>query len=200
MAFIDYSIGAIMMNRTEKSKQRHYRKANWVNFLKVIFLVVLSCKTFAADFPQKHKTYLEKTFQLARSARQKGNHPFGALLVYQGKVILTAENTVMTSHDVTAHAEMELLRKASKQFPEKILKESTLYTSTEPCAMCSAAIYWAGLSRVVYGCSAQTLEKLAHGGFVIPSNQIFKQGERTVVSMGPYFENEAVKVHEGFWK
>lgn len=149
---------------------------------------------------ENHQIYLEETFQLARSARQKGNHPFGALLVDHGKVILTAENTVITSQDVTAHAEMELIRKASKQFSEKILKNSTLYTSTEPCAMCSAAMYWAGISQIVYGCSAQALEKMAHGGFVVPSHQIFNYGERKVILMGPYFENEAVKVHEGFWK
>jgi len=188
------------MNQIEEHKYYHFRKVNWVNFLIVIFLAGFPFKTFASDLPEKHKIYLEKTFQLARSARQKGNHPFGALLVYHGKVILTAENTVKTSHDLTAHAEMQLIRKASKQLPEKILKDSILYTSTEPCAMCAAAIYWSGISQIVYGCAAQTLENMAHGGFVIPSNQLFKHGERKVIAMGPYFENEAVKVHEGFWK
>ncbi|WP_454782299.1 nucleoside deaminase [Legionella sp. WA2022007384] len=168
--------------------------------LKVIFLSALSLQGFATELSAEHKPFLDKTFQLAYSARQKGNHPFGALLVYRGKVILTAENLVKTSHDVTAHAEMELIRQASKQFSEDILKQTILYTSTEPCAMCSGAIYWAGISHVVFGCSAQTLEKLADGGFAIPSDVIFKQGKRTIRSNGPYFEEEAVKVHEGFWQ
>ena len=167
---------------------------------KIMFLSALSLQGFAANLSAEHKPFLDKTFELARSARQKGNHPFGALLVYQGKVILTAENLVKTSHDVTAHAEMELIRQASKQFPEEILKQATLYTSTEPCAMCSGAIYWAGISHVVFGCSAQTLEKIADGGLAIPSNEIFKQGKRTIRSNGPYFEEEAIKVHEGFWQ
>ncbi|MDR3443084.1 MAG: nucleoside deaminase [Legionella sp.] len=168
-------------------------------YLKVLFLAVLSIQVFAADLPGKHKIFLNKTFQLAQLSRQKGNHPFGALLVYRGRIILTAENLVISTQDVTAHAEMVLIRQASKQFSKEILKHSTLYTSTKPCAMCSGAIYWAGISRVVYGCSTQTLEKLAHGGLAISSKEIFKQGKRDVRANGPYFEEAAIKVHKGFW-
>ncbi|WP_207387289.1 nucleoside deaminase [Fluoribacter gormanii] len=168
--------------------------------IKVMFLFALSLQGFAADCFEKHQPFLDKTFQLARSARQKGNHPFGALLVYRGTVILTAENLVNTSLDVTAHAEMELIRQASKRFPEEILKQSTLYASTEPCAMCSGAIYWAGIPQVVFGCSAQTLEQLAGGGLAISSDEIFKRGKRTIRVNGPFYEEEAVRVHEGFWK
>jgi tRNA(Arg) A34 adenosine deaminase TadA len=178
----------------------NHKKINLMRYLKAIILAVLSLQGFAADYSEKSKNFLDKTFQLARLARQKGNHPFGALLVYQGRVILTAENLVLSSHDVTAHAEMVLIRQASKQFSEDILKHSTLYTSTEPCAMCSGAIYWSGIPQVVYGCSAQTLEKIAHGGLAISSAEIFKQGKKIVKTKGPYFEEEAIKVHEGFWK
>lgn len=148
----------------------------------------------------QHKEYLEKTFNLADSARKKGNHPFGALLVHNGKVILTAENAVITSHDSTAHAELELVRQASQKFPKEILKDSILYTSTEPCAMCSGAIYWAGISHVVYGCSAEKLGEMTNGSLVIPSKDIFSRGKRPVESEGPFFEDLAVKVHEGFWQ
>ncbi|KTD43055.1 tRNA-specific adenosine deaminase [Legionella parisiensis] len=178
----------------------HKEKIMLQRYLIVFFLAVLSCQVFAADMPEEHQNFLNKTFQLAQLARQKGNHPFGALLVYRGRVILTAENLVISSHDVTAHAEMVLIRQASKQFSEDILKNAILYTSTEPCAMCSGAIYWAGISRVVYGCSTQTLEKHAYGGLAIPSAEIFKQGKRMVRASGPYFEAKAVKVHEGFWR
>lgn len=177
----------------------NYRKISWISYLKAIFLIGLSLPGFATGYLEEHKDYLYKTFQLAKSASQKGNHPFGALLVYQGKIILTAENLVITSHDVTAHAEMELIRQASKQFSKDILKHSVLYTSTEPCAMCAGAIYWAGISHVVYGCSAQTLGKLANESFIISSSEIFRQGKRKVRVSGPYFESEAIKVHKGFW-
>lgn len=169
-------------------------------YLNVLGLAALSLQVFAAYFPGQHKVFLSKTFELAESARQNGNHPFGALLVYRGRVILTAENLVISSHDVTAHAEMVLIRQASRQFSEEILKESVLYTSTEPCAMCSGAIYWAGIPRVVYGCSAQSLEKIAHGGLAMSSNEIFIQGKKAIKSYGPYFEADAIKIHEEFWR
>lgn len=166
----------------------------------LLFSMILTPIAHAHTDQTPHKPYIEKSIELALSARKNGNHPFGALLVHNGKVILTAENKVVTTHDSTAHAELELVRTASQKFPKEVLKEAILYTSTEPCAMCAGAIYWSGISHVVYGCSAETLGKMTNGSLVIPSNDIFKRGKRPVISEGPYFESEAAKVHEGFWK
>ena len=95
--------------------------------------------------------HLLRAIELARGSREKGNHPFGSLLVdASGQVLLESENTVVTGHDVTGHAELNLVRAASMQFEVETLSRSTLYTSTEPCAMCSSAIYWSGIGRVVY--------------------------------------------------
>lgn len=93
---------------------------------------------------------------------------------------------------------MILIRKASEQFSNEILKHSTLYTSTEPCAMCSGAIFWAGISNIVFRCSASKLETIAHGGLAMKSSEIFKNGNRIIRIEGPYFEKDAVKIHEGF--
>ena len=96
--------------------------------------------------------YISLALDIARRARSAGNHPFGALLVgADGEVLLEAENTVMTEHDCTGHAETNLMRLASTRFSLDILSGCTLYTSTEPCAMCAGAIYWGGINRVVYG-------------------------------------------------
>jgi tRNA(Arg) A34 adenosine deaminase TadA len=102
--------------------------------------------------------HLLRAIELARRSREKGNHPFGSLLVdSSGDVVLEAENTVLTGHDVTGHAELNLVRAASKQLDVEVLRGSTLYTSTEPCAMCSSAIYWSGIGRVVYALSSEQL-------------------------------------------
>lgn len=66
-----------------------------------------------------------------------------------------AENTVVTEHDVTGHAELNLVRRASMRFEVETLEGVTLYTSTEPCAMCSSAIYWSGIGRVVYALGSE---------------------------------------------
>lgn len=101
---------------------------------------------------ERMKLLMRESIKLARNAREKGNHPFGALLADpDGKILITAENTVETDHDITAHAETNLVRNAARQYPQDFLAECTLYASTEPCPMCAGAIYWANIRRVVFG-------------------------------------------------
>lgn len=77
---------------------------------------------------------------IAARARKNGNHPFGALLTDgEGRVVLEAENTVVTDSDVTAHAETNLVRSASRTLTSQQLTAATLYTSTEPCATPSSS-------------------------------------------------------------
>ena len=88
---------------------------------------------------------------LALSARNKGNHPFGALLADEnGHILLKAENTVVTESDCTGHAETNLMRLASRQYEADFLAKCSLYTSTEPCPMCAGAIFWGNVRRVVW--------------------------------------------------
>ena len=95
------------------------------------------------------ETLLLRAIQLARAARDGGNHPFGALLAgADGVVALEAENTVVTGSDATGHAETNLVRLASRAHTRDELAAMSLYTSTEPCAMCAGAIYWSGIARV----------------------------------------------------
>jgi tRNA(Arg) A34 adenosine deaminase TadA len=146
---------------------------------------------------EDHETYLRASIRLSEQARQKGNHPFGALLVKDGQVILTAENTVNTERDCTGHAELNLVRNASQQFDAETLSKCILYASTEPCAMCAGSIYWAGIPKVVYGCAAETLGKLAGSSLVIPCREIFARGKNRVEVIGPVLEEEAVRAITG---
>ena len=111
---------------------------------------------------------IRRALEIARRAVSHGNHPFGALLADEhGNVVLESENTVETLSDPTGHAETNLVRAAGAKFSKAELTGMTLYTSTEPCAMCSGAIYWAGIGRVVYGLSEAGLLKLTGNN---PSN------------------------------
>ncbi len=143
--------------------------------------------------------FMREAFELARQAMQNGEHPFGALLVKEGKVVLTAVNTVNTSHDNTRHAELNLVSQAMRQFDADFLADCTLYTSTEPCAMCAGAIYWAGITAVVYGCSAEKLGEIAGGSFVIPCRELLARGQRSIIVTGPILETEGAAIHEQFW-
>ena len=148
---------------------------------------------------------LRRAIALAASARSRGNHPFGALLTNdEGEAIAEAENTVLTDRDVTGHAETNLVRIARRRFPEDVLARATLYTSTEPCAMCSGAIYWAGIPRVVYGLTETALAEMTGGD---PNNPtpalaatvVLNSGSRQVEVVGPLPVDEAAAVHKGFW-
>ena len=101
--------------------------------------------------PELHQVLMHRALDLARRARARGNHRFGALLADpSGKVQLEAENTVVTEGDCTGHAETNLMRLACQILDRDALIAATIYTSTEPCAMCAGAIYWAGVSQVVF--------------------------------------------------
>ena len=147
----------------------------------------------------KHEAFLRRAIALSRAAVEKGNHPFGAVLVVDGEIMLEAENTVVTDRDATGHAELNLVRMASRKLDSEMLARATLYTSTEPCAMCAGGIFWAGIRRVVYACGAQRLGKMAGSPFVVPSRELFGRADEKVEVIGPLLEEEAVSVHKGFW-
>jgi tRNA(Arg) A34 adenosine deaminase TadA len=136
---------------------------------------------------------------LARQARAAGNHPFGALLALDGEVILTAENTVMTDRDPTAHAETNLVAKAIRELTPDQIRRSILYTSCEPCAMCVGKMYWAGIRAVAYALPAQELAALAGGDFLIPCSELFARAAEHVTITGPLLMSEAREVHLGYW-
>jgi len=146
-----------------------------------------------------HAYFIRQTYDLARSAVKKGNHPFGALLVYRGEVVLTAENTVHTSTDFTRHAELNLVQKAAQELSEEVRKECILYTSTEPCAMCSGAIYWSGYRTVVYGTAEITLAEHSSGDFLMPCREVFAKGHNTVTVIGPVLDDEGGHIHASYW-
>jgi tRNA(Arg) A34 adenosine deaminase TadA len=151
------------------------------------------------------ETLLRRAIELSAHARAHGNHPFGSLLADGDTILLEAENTVETSADVTGHAETNLVRLASTTYSLQQLRTFTLYTSCEPCAMCSGAIYWAGIGRVVFALSEHELLPLTgdhpdNPTLSLPSREVFARGQRTVEVAGPALESEARAPHLGFWQ
>lgn len=147
---------------------------------------------------------LARAVELARLAREHGNHPFGATLVTASGDAVDAENTVLTSGDPTGHAETNLVRLAAAQFSPEDLATATLYTSTEPCAMCCGAIFWAGIGTVVFALScAGLIELLPEGSreftLDLPSREILARGGHPTAVRGPIDIAGAREVHEGFW-
>lgn len=149
--------------------------------------------------------HLRRAIEIAQNARQHGNHPFGALIVSaEGIVLAEAENTVITANDPTGHAETGLVRLVGGRFDRPTLAASTLYTSTEPCAMCAGAIHWSGIGRVVYALPESRLYELtgpeaADQALRLPCREVFAHSRRPVEVEGPALQAEAEAVHLGFW-
>ena len=147
--------------------------------------------------------HLRRAIELAYEARKRGNAPFGAVLVGgDGSILAEGENTQNTEHDVTGHAETNLVRAAFRSVDADTLAASTLYASGEPCAMCSGAIFWAGVGRVVYAMSSTRLYELfppdeAHPLMQLPCRDVLAAGTRATEVIGPVLEEEAERVFEG---
>ncbi|HDQ13548.1 MAG TPA: nucleoside deaminase [Sediminispirochaeta sp.] len=149
--------------------------------------------------------YLREAIRVSQESRAGGNHPFGAVLVGpEGELLLSAGNTVSTEHDCTGHAETNLVRLASRKYDRDFLSRCTLYSSAEPCAMCSGAIYWSGIGAMTYALSEESLYQLTgddpeNPTLRLPSREVFARGQRKVEVSGPHIENEARQAHKGFW-
>jgi len=120
------------------------------------------------------------------------------------EVLLEAENTVITRRDCTGHAETNLMRLASQHFTPEKLELCTLYTSTEPCAMCAGAIHWGNVRRVVYALSEVALYEIVGPSpdhLLLPCQEVFARSQKHTEVVGPAMEldAEARMVHEGFW-
>ena len=150
------------------------------------------------------ETWLRRVIEMSAQSRAAGNHPFAALVVdVDGNILAEAFNAHST--DRTSHAEMVALRHASANYPIAQLRKATLYTSAEPCAMCSGGAYWTGIGRVVYAMSEENLLKITgshpeNPTLSLPCRKIFEAGQREVEVIGPMLEDEAAVPHEGFWR
>ena len=112
------------------------------------------------------------------------------------RVLLEAENSVLTDRDPTAHAELSLIRTAGARYDPSALGAFTLYASTEPCPMCSGAIYWGGIRRLVYGLGQSRFYELTGGGekLALSCREVLAAASERLEVIGPLIEDEAVRV------
>ncbi|WBW71866.1 cytosine deaminase [Schizosaccharomyces osmophilus] len=148
--------------------------------------------------------YLRQAIEVSGEARKHGQHPFGCVIVDEhDRVVAIAENRV-PSEDVTQHAELRAVSTITRSRGAESLLNCTLYSSTEPCAMCSGAIFWSGIGRIVFGLSNASLIKMAHSNpknayLKISNKEIAKTASRPIEVLGPFLEDEAAIPHHHFW-
>lgn len=150
--------------------------------------------------------YLRQAIRLSAIGRERGNRPFGALIVAaDGALLAEAWCDSSESGDCTGHAEVNAVRRASPLHERERLAAATLYSSAEPCVMCAGAIFWSGIRRVVFGIDAVALrafrgEVAEQRDAELSCRDVFAASPYAIECLGPLLGDEAAEVHRGFWR
>jgi len=141
--------------------------------------------------------FLRRAIELAQQARTRGADPFGALLVVNNAILQEAMDESVASSDPTWHAELSVISMYCRTHQRFALDGYTLYTSTEPCAMCAGAVHWAHISRVVFSVSQAMLQNLSGGNPKVGCGDILNSGRRVEI-VGPLLPSEGLAVFDGY--
>ena len=145
--------------------------------------------------------FMREAVRLSRLAAEHGNEPFGAVLVKDGEIVCSNENQIHSQSDPTFHAEAGLIRRFCHEKRTMNLRDYTLYTSCEPCFMCSGAMVWAKLGRLVYAAGARDLESIFGGEGCDCSALVFaNSGHRPQVTAGVLREESFAVLKSYFGK
>jgi len=129
---------------------------------------------------KKDRVFLTIAIEIASHGISEGGGPFGAIIVKDDKIIAEAYNRVVLNKDPTAHAEILAMRQASLILKSHELNNCTLYCSCEPCPMCVGAIYWSGITKVVYSCDRTDAERAGFSDKLIYNEIMLDPSERKI--------------------
>ena len=161
---------------TENNCKCHYQKMNSEKY----------------DFSEEDAYYMNMAIQLSIENIDQGGGPFGAVIVRNGTVISTGVNRVVPDNDPTAHAEISAIRNACRKLGTFQLDGCTVYSSCEPCPMCLAAAYWAGISKIYYGNNRTDAAEIGFDDSFI-YDQIDVAPEKRTVPSEPMLRDEALQ-------
>jgi tRNA(Arg) A34 adenosine deaminase TadA len=142
-----------------------------------------------------HDAHMATAFVRARVAAERGDRPFGSVLVRDDEVIMEASNRVVTEDDVRRHPELDLAKRARQELTAEERAETVMYTSTEPCPMCAGGIRHAGLGRVVYSVGGDEIGDFTDQDAPVRSAEIL-EGVTEVV--GPHQNAVGRQIHESY--
>jgi len=119
-----------------------------------------------------HQKFMKTAIDQARLALKKGQAPYGASVVHNGRVVASAHNLVWERLDPTAHAEVLAIQQAARVLSAQELAEATLYSTCEPCSMCLSACHWSGFKTVVYGATMADEQTFGLAAPTVPAKSL----------------------------
>jgi tRNA(Arg) A34 adenosine deaminase TadA len=140
---------------------------------------------------EQDERFMREAIRLADESVERGGGPFGAVIVKDGAIVARGANSVTLDNDPTAHAEVNAIRTACRSLGTFDLSGCTVYTSCEPCPMCLAAIYWAGISRIYFGNTRKDAAAIDFADDHI-YNELSRPLEQRSVPIIPLLRNEAL--------
>ena len=142
-----------------------------------------------------HESHMRTALALAREAADRGDRPFGSVLVRDDSVVMSESNRVLTENDIRRHPELHLAYRACRELDPDERAETVMYTSTEPCPMCAGGMASAGFARVVYSVGSDELAALTGGELSVRSAEIL-DGVTAVI--GPVLNEAGRQIHRDF--
>jgi len=139
--------------------------------------------------------FMRRAIRLSLNNVKKGGGPFGAVIVKDGKIIAEGTNKVTIKIDPTAHAEVDVIRKAAKVLNDFDLSGCELYTSCEPCPMCLSAVYWSKISRIYFGNTKKDAAKIGFRDDFI-YKEIDKPLNKRILKITQHLRDEALMSFE----
>lgn len=133
---------------------------------------------------------MERAIALGQQSFAKNKQAVGALIVRGQEVITEGVTTIHVEQDSTCHAEMNAIRSASKTLGSRYLEGCYLYTTFEPCPMCTTAAIWAKMEGIVYGASHQDQTPQEHWRIMIPAAEIVAKGEPKLILHEKFMRKE----------
>ena len=143
--------------------------------------------------------FMKEAIALSRSAVEHGNEPFGAVLVKDGEIVYSNENQIYSANDPTFHAEAGLVRGFCSETGITDLSDYTLYSSCEPCFMCSGALVWMKLGRLVYAASDIDLGEMLHEKGSECSKMVFENSPFKPQVVSGILREESLKVLKAYF-
>lgn len=138
--------------------------------------------------------FMQRALDLAISAKESGNEPFGAILVKNDEIVKEGNNKIHTNTDPTNHAELGLIRDFCQETGITDLSDYTLYTSCEPCCMCSGAMVWSKLGKMRYSASHSDLAVIAGSNIMIGSDEVFAKSPNSPEVVSQILNEEGINI------